>query len=277
MSSKQLKLRKTDLLILFSTNTKKHLQKAYITTLNSAIYEIPDFDSKKLKHLPQGKQVTISKKIFYPKDHNFGSFYKIFSSKDKKKVVGYVSEAEVVPQFIKNDKGKYVLNKYYRIAKRQIQTKKIPDDDLSIKTMQERTKLNSYKQETMEQEKKVRRRYLASKRLKTKYAGVSVQALNQMTCFGFNLNQDFYTRDLNSASHSYFYPELAIDLDIKTNIQRPLPNVLADLDISYPLLHSPQRRVSIYGLLGVNLHYQHAGITNYSPQLPIPLPSPKKL
>ena len=97
-------------------NKYKHkLQKAYTLQVDSFIYTRPHFDAERTYSLPPGQIVTISKKIYYPANR-FGSFYKIYVKKPKK-IVGYISEVDVVPQFIKQ-KGEYVSNPRFKLASR---------------------------------------------------------------------------------------------------------------------------------------------------------------
>ena len=95
---------------------KKHkrlLQKAYVLHLGGGIiYEKPSFDSQQMFVVPFGKEAVISKKILRP-DAEIGSFYKIFI-KEPKKTAGYISEIDILPQYIKNQ-GAYVLNPEYKL------------------------------------------------------------------------------------------------------------------------------------------------------------------
>ena len=113
---------------------KTHLQKAYVISSNSFVYKKPDFDTPKLYPLTIGKKILISKKIFRPL-HNFGSFYKVFLFREKK-IVGYISEAEVAPEFL-NQKGKYKSNPAYQLAKKQIEQDKVLDLNLIEKVRQQ--------------------------------------------------------------------------------------------------------------------------------------------
>ena len=103
---------------------KSHLQRAYVTSLNSFIYKKPDFDSAQLYALTAGEKVLISKKVFRP-PHRFGSFYKIFLFQPKK-VIGYISEAEATAEFF-NKKGKTILNPKYKLAEQQMKEDKVLD------------------------------------------------------------------------------------------------------------------------------------------------------
>ena len=94
---------------------KPYMQRAFISSLNSFIYKEDDFDSKKLYSLPVGKKILISRKIFRP-HHNFGSFYKIFLFGNQK-IIGYISEAEVIPEYVRSNNKTYQLNPLYKKAK----------------------------------------------------------------------------------------------------------------------------------------------------------------
>ena len=112
---------------------KAHLQRAYVVALNSFIYKKPDFDAPQLYALSIGEKVLISKKIFRP-SHNFGSFYKILLFRPKK-IIGYVAETEVVPEFLKRE-DKYEINPAYNLAKKQMKDDKALDIDLIDKVNQ---------------------------------------------------------------------------------------------------------------------------------------------
>ncbi len=112
---------------------KPHVQKAYVVALNSFVYKQPNFDAPKLYSLAVGKEILISKKIFRP-SHNFGSFYKVFLFHEAK-VVGFISEAETAPEFLKRD-GKLLPNPAYKLAKQQIKRDKFLDLDLIHKARQ---------------------------------------------------------------------------------------------------------------------------------------------
>ena len=94
----------------------KYLQRAYVLQMNSKIYDQPHFDAPRIYTVPAGGKVLISRKIFIPPS-KFGTFYKIFIHKDKK-VVGYISEIEVVPQFERDSKNK--INPRYAILRTQL-------------------------------------------------------------------------------------------------------------------------------------------------------------
>ena len=114
---------------------KSHLQRAFVVTLNSFVYEKPNFDAPQLYPLATGEKILISKKIFRP-PHKFGSFYKIFLTHPKK-IVGYVSEAEVIPEFLKKA-DKYENNQAYKLAQKQMKEDKVLDVDLIDKVNKQR-------------------------------------------------------------------------------------------------------------------------------------------
>ena len=132
---------------------KSHLQRAFVVTLNSFVYEKPDFDAPQLYPLAIGEKILISKKIFRP-PHNFGSFYKTFLTRPKK-VVGYISEAEVVPEFLKQA-GKYETNPAYKLAQKQMKKDKVLDIDLIDKVNKQR---RTNEQEPSRKNKKNRKNY----------------------------------------------------------------------------------------------------------------------
>lgn len=130
-NKKDLKAKKT----LVPEKYKSHLQRAFVVTLNSFIYEKPDFDAPQLYPLATGEKILISKKIFRP-PHNFGSFYKVFLIRPKK-IVGYISEAEVVPEFLKQA-DKYEVNPAYKLAQKQMKEDKVLDVNLIDKAKKQR-------------------------------------------------------------------------------------------------------------------------------------------
>ena len=79
-------------------------QRGRVTGLNAFVYKKPNFDSKKLGFLPTAVMAVLSKKI-YVGPHQFGTFYKVFYSKSKKKkLIGFISEVDVTPEFTRNKK-----------------------------------------------------------------------------------------------------------------------------------------------------------------------------
>lgn len=134
---------------------KAHLQRAYVLADNSFVYEKPNFDSPKLYHLTIGQQILISKKIFRP-PHKFGSFYKVFLFEDKK-VVGYLSEAEVVPEFIIQNK-ETKPNPAYIMTKKQLAKDKVLDVGLidKIKT----SHIKSKEKPKLKKQKNSKKRYI---------------------------------------------------------------------------------------------------------------------
>ena len=125
---------------LIPEKLKDQFQRAYINRSNSFVYSKPDFDSSRLRPLSIGKLVLISRKIYLP-PHSFGSFYRIFLFRPKK-LIGYISEAEVIPEF-KLNQGVYTINPNYKKAKRykdSRQTLKIQNLENNV-TSKQRSKI----------------------------------------------------------------------------------------------------------------------------------------
>ena len=101
-----------------------NLQRAYVIASYSIVYKQANFDSDKIHSLHKGSKVIISKKIFRPA-HNFGSFYKVFLSRPKK-IVGYVSEVDLAPEFIKKE-DEETPNPSYLLARKQLKEGKVLD------------------------------------------------------------------------------------------------------------------------------------------------------
>ncbi len=93
---------------------KNNLQGGYVITVNSLIYKQSDFDAEQIFYLKYGTKVLMSKKIFVP-PHRFGTFYKVFIKKPKK-VVGYISEVDVIPEFVRLSKNQF-NPKYQKLEK----------------------------------------------------------------------------------------------------------------------------------------------------------------
>lgn len=87
------------------------IQRAVVTEHQAIVYKQPDFDAEQIMRLPHNRIVAVSTKIYRPKNL-FGSFYRIFINKPRK-IRGYVSEIDVLPQYKKSKEG-YFLNKEYQ-------------------------------------------------------------------------------------------------------------------------------------------------------------------
>jgi len=87
------------------------IQRAVVVENQAIIYTQPDFDAEQIMRLPNNRIIAISTKIYRPKNL-FGSFYRIFINKPRK-IRGYISEIDVLPQYKKTEKG-YVLNEEYK-------------------------------------------------------------------------------------------------------------------------------------------------------------------
>ncbi|MDE0152197.1 MAG: hypothetical protein OXK80_06890 [Bdellovibrionales bacterium] len=105
------------------------IQRAVVTENQAIIYAQPDFDAEQVMRLPNNKIIAISTKIYRPKNL-FGSFYRIFINKPRK-IRGYISEIDVLPQYKKTKEG-YVLNREYQKkekALKQVKTQLIRKED----------------------------------------------------------------------------------------------------------------------------------------------------
>ena len=154
---------------------KPYMQRAFVSSLNSFIYKKPDFDSGQLYSLPIGKKILISRKIFRP-DHNFGSFYKIFLFGDQK-IVGYISEAEVIPEFLKASDQNYQLNPRYKKAKVYKDKNKV----LNLEEIENITKV-----------RKRQRNFLAFHKKLKKQVGLSITGMDLNYPYLYNKQQYFY-------------------------------------------------------------------------------------
>lgn len=96
------------------------LQEAYVVQSGTLVYAKPNFDAEQIYLIPYGKKITISRKVLKAKS-GFGSFYKVFIKKPQK-IVGYISEVEVVPELVKK-KNKYSSNPKYVLFKKNIKGK----------------------------------------------------------------------------------------------------------------------------------------------------------
>ena len=79
------------------------IQRAYVTRNQAILYQKPDFDSPQLTRVKNNRIIAVSTRIYRPKNL-FGSFYKVYINKPKK-IRGYISEVDVITQFIQAKKG----------------------------------------------------------------------------------------------------------------------------------------------------------------------------
>ncbi len=200
--------------LLVPEKYKSHLQRAYVISLNSFIYEKPDFDTTKLYPLSIGQKIFISKKIFRP-PHNFGSFYKVLLTRPKK-AVGYVSEVEVVPEFIKENNN-LIFNPAYKVAQKQMKEDKVLDVGL-VEQMNHKKITNTTKKPRAKSNKK-------------RYVGISVGFLDPLAypfstplppfeqnlltglkLSGYNLLISFINMDINFIFTPYDFNFLHFDV-----------------------------------------------------------------
>ena len=118
------------LFFLFGAGRKILIQRAIVAEHNAIVYQQADFDAEQIALLPRNKIIAVSTKIYRPKNL-FGSFYKIYVNKPRK-IRGYISEIDVVPQYKQVQEG-LVLNSAYR------------DKEAVLKQVQERSKIQRYK------------------------------------------------------------------------------------------------------------------------------------
>ena len=203
---------------------KPLMQRAYINRPNSFVYSTPNFDSNKLRSLTIGKQVLITKKIFLP-PHGFGSFYKIFLFK-KQKIIGYVSEAEVITEFFKEN-DKYVRNPNYKKAKQyKAENKVLKIEEIEdIRTQRKRHQLKAKTQKKFFQKK---------------YIGLSL-GINPYLNSSSSLTQSGFV-GLKFSVHS-----LRLNTDFNFNIE--LQKIHSDFLIGFPFIKS--RSYSLFLMAGV--------------------------
>ena len=106
------------------------IQRAIVVEHNAIIYQEADFDADQIAFLSRNKIIAVSTKIYRPKNL-FGSFYKIYINKPKK-IRGYISEIDVVPQYKQTQDG-LVLNSIYK------------DKEVVLKQVQKRSRIQKYK------------------------------------------------------------------------------------------------------------------------------------
>ena len=201
---------------LFPKKYKDHLQKAYVISLNSFIYKQAHFDAVKLHSFTIGGKILISKRIFRP-PHNFGSFYKVFLFHPKK-IVGYISEAEVVPEFSKQN-GIYQPNPHYKIATNQLKNHKTLDASLFKQTEKAQIKNKKTKKGNN----------------KKRYAGLSVgSTLITQKNFFIDLEKQFFI-GLKISGYDLLISSLNMDFNLTIS---PYDFKFFHLDtlIAYPLL-----------------------------------------
>ena len=214
---------------------KPYMQRAFVSSLNSFIYKAPDFDSLKLYSLPVGKKILISRKIFRP-HHNFGSFYKIFLFGDQK-IIGYISEAEVIPEFVKKDNN-YSFNPNYSKAKKYKEKNKV----LNLEEIESPAKNT--------QKIQIKKPFEGEIGLSTSFIKDSIYFdPKKQTLIGLH----FSLHDL------YFSPRL--DAHLKSSID--LKSFYLELSAGYPIL-SNQSLVSLFALAGVDMYWENIS-TNSQP------------
>ena len=200
---------------LVPENLKSHVQRAYVSRSNSFVYSDYNFDAPQIQALPIGKNILISRKVFLPA-HGFGSFYRVFLFHKEKKI-GYISEAEIITEFIKKD-GEYIPNANYKKAKLYKQRKQV----LKIEEIEDTIP----KDKKIATQKETRKKLLQT--VFKKYAGLSLRYspyLNNASSFGKNsfvgLKLSTYSSRIHLDFNADFYPSL----DLSSSLLLGLPLV----------------------------------------------------
>jgi len=102
-----------------------HLQKAYVIQKDAIVYARADFDALRIITIPAGTKVTVSRKLYLPKN-NFGSFYRIYIAKPKK-MKAYISEVDVVPHYLRSKSGYRVNPAFHQVGKKLHQVQQWED------------------------------------------------------------------------------------------------------------------------------------------------------
>lgn len=219
---------------------RKHLQEAYIISPMSFIYKTPHFDSKQLFHLREGDQIIVSKKVFTPA-HRFGTFYKAFI-KSPKKVVGYVSEIEVIPEFVQQSDKKYEKNTCYNKIKTQIAKK----GQFNLNSLSGRDFVCAGGSKPVT----ITPKNIFSKS-GDRHVGFSVSGMSSL--FKFRNIPERYEPMLGVKLSGKRLLIPYIDMDINLAINYDLNEVYGDLLVGYPVIGSDT--FVIYPLLGFNFNY----------------------
>lgn len=208
---------------------KSHLQRAFVTSLNSFIYKRPNFDATQLYPLEVGEKILVSRKIFRP-PHKFGSFYKIFLFHPKK-IVGYISEAEVTTEFL-NEAGKYVLNPKYEMAEQQMKEDKVLDIGLFEKKIR--------KKQTEKPAPKKKKKYYVG--LSAGFSSLSTLQYQEHILFGSRLS-----------GYGLLVSSLNMDFNFMASPYTPLL-LHFDVSASYPLIASKNYLVYLLGGMKFNIN-----------------------
>ena len=178
----------------------------------------------------QGKKILISKKIFRP-PHNFGSFYKIFLFRPKK-IVGYISEAEIAPEFVKQA-DEYKVNPIYKLAQKQMKEDKALDINLFEKKPKKR-----HREEQVN----------SSRNNKKRYVGLS------LGFSGFSPSEKEVLVGLKLSGYNLLISSLNMDFNLLTSFYKP--NFFHfDILTSYPLIKTSQYFLYLSG--GIKFDINH--------------------
>ena len=225
---------------------KSHLQHGYIIAAEGLIYKKPNFDSEQIFYLTSGTKALLSKKIFTP-SHRFGTFYKIFIKKPKK-IVGYISEVDVIPEYESKSKNK--SNPKYKLVEKQL------------------TKHGNFNLESLNKNKNFLPKRPHGKSAAGK--GSSTQPLRLRRYGGFSMSRKY---DSELVINDIFKDMLFglkfsgknlllsnIETDINLSVSSDFKVYYSDILIGYPLVGGYKYTVYIMG--GVKVNY-------YNPPLPV--------
>lgn len=148
----------------------------------AAVYKNRSFDSDPIAYLEEGQKVKISRKKYKASD-GFGLFYKIVVNK---KIKGYISDVEVVPQFTKTKYSKKI--------------KENPD-------FEEMTKKPEEEQEPM---------------LFTRYFGLQLAMIDYTEKFADKtLNSQTLMYGLKLSGPGYLLEQVPLDIDVLLSMTPP--------------------------------------------------------
>ena len=221
---------------------KPYMQRAYVSSLNSFVYKKANFDSIKLHPLSIGKKILISRKIFRP-SHNFGTFYKVFLFKEKK-VIGYISEAEVIPEF-KRKEGVFIPNPSYKVAKKYKSENRVLDLE-SIKEIKKESKTSKSERKSSPAVNKRR------------YIGLSFGLLTRQINFSFPKEDLFIGIKISGYNLLVSY----LNMDINLTSTFDWRHFYLDILTAYPVLKSPYYYLLVMGGLMGNLRLDKDYATN---------------
>lgn len=232
---------------------KAYLQKAYVVLPNSFVYQKPSFDSKKLLALKIGRAVIVSKKVYKPRNHNIGTFYKVIIEKPNR-IVGYISQIESIPEFLKIGKD-YKKNSCFKKINSQL--KKTGQADLSFISRQNQSCfLDSDNNSSNQSQGRPRPRG-------AQYVGLFAAAFSDLSDLSNFWSQEAQSRKfaigLQFNDKSFWIPYVYTDFHV--GVYTHSSNYwYADLLFGYPLLGTDY--LTVYGMAGASIEGHVFSATN---------------